>query len=130
LAKAAPAAAAYPEDRSLIVHDEVQRVVYKSGASEEKHIFVLKVLDERGVDDWKEYSIGYNSEQRIIIEKAEVIKVNGTKVPAETNGNQLVFTNLEAGDAIHFTYKLENYNQGRLASHFWDKYYFTHSLPY
>jgi cytochrome c-type biogenesis protein CcmH/NrfG len=130
LAKAAPSAAAYPEDRVLIVYDEVQRVVYKSGASEEKRIFVLKVLDEKGVDDWKEYSIGYNSDQRMVVEKAEVIKQNGTKVPAETNNNQLVFTNLEAGDAIHYTYKLENYNKGRLASHFWDRYYFTHFLPY
>ncbi|WP_347159612.1 DUF3857 domain-containing protein [Pontibacter chitinilyticus] len=130
LAKAAPGAAAYPEDRTLIVYDEVQRVVYKSGASEERRIFVLKMLDEQGVDDWKEYEIGYNSDQRMVVEKAEVIKKNGTKVPAETNGNQLVFTNLEVGDAIHYTYKLENYNEGRLASHFWDKYYFTHFLPY
>ncbi|MER2998101.1 DUF3857 domain-containing protein [Pontibacter populi] len=130
LFKAAPGVDAYPEDRSLVVHDEVQRVVYKSGASEEKHIFVLKVLDEQGVDNWKEYNIGYNSDQRLVVEKAEVIKRNGTKVPAETNDNQLVFTNLEAGDAIHFTYKLENYNKGRLASHFWHKYYFQHSLPY
>lgn len=130
LTKAAPGAEAYPESRSLIVYDEVQRVVYKSGASEERRIFVVKVLDEQGVDDWKEYGIGYNSDQRMVVEKAEVIKKNGTKVPAETNGNQLVFTNLEAGDGIYFTYKLENYNKGRLASHFWDKYYFTHSLPY
>lgn len=130
LAKAAPAADAYPEDRVLILYDEVQRVVYKSGASEERRIFVLKVLDERGVNDWKEYNIGYNSDQRMVVEKAEVIKRNGMKVPAETSGNQLVFTNLEAGDAIHYSYKLENYNKGRLASHFWDKYYFTHFLPY
>ncbi|WP_242923563.1 DUF3857 domain-containing protein [Pontibacter liquoris] len=130
LTKAAPGAEAYPEDRTLIVYDEVQRVVYKSGASEERRIFVIKMLDEQGVDNWKEYSIGYNSDQRLVVEKAEVIKKNGTKVPAETNGNQLVFTNLETGDAIHYTYKLENYNKGRLASHFWDKYYFTHFLPY
>jgi tetratricopeptide (TPR) repeat protein len=130
LAKAAPGADAYPEDRTLIVYDEVQRVVYKSGASEERRIFVVKMLDEQGVNGSKEYNIGYNSDQRMMVEKAEVIKKNGMKVPAETNGNQLVFTNLEVGDAIHYTYKLENYNKGRLASHFWDKYYFTHFLPY
>ncbi|KAA9331794.1 DUF3857 domain-containing protein [Adhaeribacter soli] len=130
LAKAAPAAAAYPEDKGLIVHDEVQRVVYPGGASEEKRIFVVKVLNTKGLEDWKEYSISYHNYQRLLVEKAEVIKANGTKVPAETNGNDIVFTNLEVGDAIHVTHRLQTYLEGQLAAHFWDKYYFTHGMPY
>ncbi|MFD2512346.1 tetratricopeptide repeat protein [Pontibacter locisalis] len=130
LYKAAPGSDAYPEDKALILHDEVQRVVYEGGASEEKRIYLMKILNARGIDDWKEYNIPYSNDQRLVIEKAEVIKANGTKVPAETNQNQVVFTNLEVGDGLHVTYRLQNFHQGRLASHFWDKYYFTHGMPY
>ncbi|WP_210463773.1 tetratricopeptide repeat protein [Rufibacter roseolus] len=130
LIKKAPAAATYPEHSSLVLLDEVQKVVYKGGASEEKRTIVVKTFNQQGVEFWKEYGIDYHNMQRQLLEKAEVVKQNGNKVPAESNNGQLVFTNLEPGDAIHITYKLENHLLGKLASHFWDRHFFTHYLPY
>ncbi|HUM45903.1 MAG TPA: tetratricopeptide repeat protein [Chitinophagales bacterium] len=128
--KKAPAAAEYPEDNSLILGNEVQKVVYGGGASEEKHIMVVKVFNQQGIDIWKEYWIESNSMQTYLIEKAEVVKVNGSKVEAETNDSHIVFTTLEAGDAIHITYRLKNYLTGKLAPHFWEEFYFSHWYPY
>ena len=61
----------------------------------------MKVLNEKGIDLWKEHSLGYNPwRQRLIIEKAEVVKPGGSKFVAKQNDNDLVFTNLAKGDAV------------------------------
>lgn len=128
--KNAPDKSSYPEDNSLVLLDEVQKVVYSGGASEEKHILEVKVFNAQGIDRWKQHQINYFSMQDLLIEKAEVIKTNGSKVAAETNGGTVVFNSLEEGDAIHLTYRIENYQVGKLSPHFWDKCFFSHYYPY
>jgi tetratricopeptide (TPR) repeat protein len=125
----APAKSAYPDDQILTLDNEVQKVVYQNGGSEEKHFFIAKVLTQTGLDRLKEYNISYNNDQNYSVEVAEVIKANGVKVPAETDGSQLVFTNLEIGDVVNIRYKLENYHVGAMSSHFWDSFYFSDGLP-
>lgn len=128
--KKSPKATSFPDDNSLILLDEVQKVVYAGGASEEKHFFLVKIFNAQGIEKWKEYMVDHNNMQSFIIEKAEVIKANGSKVEAEVNDDHIVFTTIEAGDAIHVTYKLKNYLTGKLAPHFWDRFYFSHWYPY
>ena len=130
LIKNAPKAQDYPDNHSIILNEEVQAVVYENGGSEEKHFFTSKVFTQKGLENYKQYNISYNSDQTLIVEVAETIKTNGSKTPAEQNENQLVFTNLEVGDIINVRYKLRNYNVGSLASHFWTSFYFSHGSPY
>jgi len=88
------------------------------------------LFNQAGIDVWKEYNIGYNQyTQRLVIDKAEVIKSDGSHVKAEENDGYLVFTSLEAGDAIHILYKIENYYTGNLSSQFWDKFHFNYFIP-
>ncbi|MDD5569710.1 MAG: transglutaminase domain-containing protein, partial [Bacteroidales bacterium] len=130
ICKSSPKASEYPEDNSVILLDETQKIVYSGGASEEKHIILIKVLNAQGIDTWKNYTIYYYYMQRLLIEKAEVIKPSGSKIAAETSDNKIVFTSLEVGDAIHITYKVENYYVGKLAPYFSNKCYFSHAFPY
>lgn len=130
LIKSAPKPQDYPDDHAIILDEEVQTVVYENGGSEEKHFYITKVLTQKGLEELKEYAIPYDNDQTLSVEVAETIKPNGTKTPAEQNDNNLVFTNLEVGDVINIRYKLQNYNVGSLASHFWDSFYFTHGSPY
>ncbi|UKJ08972.1 DUF3857 domain-containing protein [Solitalea lacus] len=125
----AGAAAKYPDDNSIIVNMEKQKVVYPGGASEEKNIVVAKILTNEGLEYWKKVSIAVYGDQNSTLEKAEVIKANGTKVQAESDESTIVFTNLEVGDAIQFIYKVENHNPGKLRGYFWDKFYFSRSFP-
>ncbi|MFT5819771.1 MAG: cytochrome c-type biogenesis protein CcmH/NrfG [Crocinitomix sp.] len=127
--KNAPSAEDYPEDNSVIVTREKQVVIHEKGAVEERHFSVIKVFDKAGVDFWKEYSIQRSGSQKLIIEKAEVLKADGTKNVAETSGNYCVFTNLEPGDGIFLSYKFQNYYQGNLAEHYWGKQYFDYFIP-
>ncbi|MGX5688268.1 transglutaminase domain-containing protein [Arcticibacter tournemirensis] len=126
----APAASAYPDDNVLILNESTQAVIYPGGGSEERHLMLAKILNTSGLDGWKEYAASVKNWQNYIIEDAEVIKSNGSKVPAEVNETQIVFTNLEVGDCVFVRYKLYNYSQGQLANKFWDSFYFSHGYPY
>lgn len=111
------------DDNAVVLHDEIQKIIYAEGGSEEKEIIVTKILSKSGVDNWKEYQISYNSySQRLIVEEAKITKPNGSKSEAERNGSYLVFTGLEVGDIVTIIYRLENYNYGTLASEFWEKH--------
>lgn len=108
----------------------MQKVVYPEGAAEEKSEMLVKVFNQNGIDTWKEYAVAYNRyRQRLIIDKAEVLKKDGNKVQAEKNESVLVFTNLESGDAIHVSYRVEDYNTGKLAHQFWEQFNFNVEYP-
>lgn len=128
--KNAPEADKYPEDNSLILDEDIQKVVYSGGASEERYFLGVKMFNAEGVDLWKEYTIPQSNSERLVIEKAEVIKKNGSRVTAETNDNKVVFTSLEIGDAISLQYHTEEYQIGKLSPYFSDKRYFSHRIPY
>ena len=110
--------------------DERQTIVYPEGAWEQYSTIVIKINTEKGIDDWKESYIPFNEyTQTLLIEKAEVVKKNGGKVTAEKNENEMVFTNLEVGDAVVMRYRIQNYARGRLAKEFWDRYTFNAFVP-
>lgn len=110
--------------------DERCDVLHPERNSESYNTLCVKILNEAGIDYWKESSIGYdNSRQRLIIEKAEILKPNGSRITAEQNGNEMVFPNLEIGDGVYFRYRLVNYAYGRMAREFWTSYYFNAFVP-
>lgn len=131
LYKSSPAASAYPNDNSIYLLKDMQQVIYDgNGASEERNELLIKIFNKAGIDDWKELSIGYNAYiQKLIVSKAEILKKDGSKVQAETNDGEVVFSSLEIGDAIHLQYKLENSTTGKLAAHFAEDFAFNSGYP-
>ena len=112
------------------VFDEKNKIVYPEGGSQTYTTIIVRVLNQKGVDYWHQTSIGYNEySERILIEKAELIKKNNAKINAEVNDNQVVFPNLEIGDVILVRYKTESYFRGRFAKDFWDTYSFSSTVP-
>ncbi|MFL5789796.1 MAG: DUF3857 domain-containing protein, partial [Flavisolibacter sp.] len=110
--------------------DEKGTVIYDVGASESYVTYAAKIYTQKGIDSWKEINIPYNDNtETLLIEKSEVVKPNGSRVPAERNDNQLVFTGLEAGDAIYIKYRIQEYSKGRLGREFWDKFTFNSFVP-
>ena len=128
--QSSPNKADYPDDNSIILLNDKKRIVFPEGATEEQDEILVKILDKSAIETWKEYTVAYNSYiQRFIPDKAEVLKANGSKVQAEKNENQFVFTSLEAGDAIHLSYKIEDYQTGQMALQFWDDFTFQYFIP-
>lgn len=129
--KASPKADAYPNDNSIYLLKELQQIIYpENGATEERHQYLIKILNQSGIDSWKEVSLPYNSySERLVVLKTEILKKDGSRVQAERNDNQVVFTSLEVGDAIHIYYKLETSQSGRLAEHFSQEFGFNSWYP-
>jgi hypothetical protein len=122
-----PSAADYPEDNSVLLLYDNQLVFYPEGAQEHRVEIAIKALTPSAVEQWKEYQIEYYANQRLLLDKYEIIKANGQKVKAETNhSGRIVFANLEAGDVLHLIYRLQDYRRGILAKHFYD----VHSLQF
>jgi tetratricopeptide (TPR) repeat protein len=119
----------YDNDYYYLLNEKFT-ILYPEGASEEYNTIAIKILNKKGIDTWKESTISYNSNsQSLSIEKAEVIKKNGAKSPAEQNNNSVVFTNLEEGDVVLFKYKLQSYSTGRLAKEYWSDFLFKSFVP-
>lgn len=130
LIKAAPSAQDFPDDPAILLLDDVKRVVYDGGSSETLQEMLIKVFNKQGIDDFKEYSLGYNSyAEALNIEKAVVRKKDGTEVKADINGGYIVFKSLEEEDCIYIRWRKKNYYGGKLHNHFWDTYYFNYYYP-
>ena len=126
----APSSKDFPEDNSIMLFNDIQLIVYPEAAKEYRFDFAVKILNQSGIDNWKEYDIDYNSNsQKLIIDKVEVIKANGNKIKAETDDNSVVFTNLEIGDVCHLEYRLQDYSRGELAKQFFDQFLFQYIIP-
>ena len=125
----APKAADYPNDHSIVLLDDNQLVYYPEGAQEHRFEMLVKVLNQAGIEAWKEYGIYYHN-QRLLLDKYEVIKSNGRKVRAETDHRgTVVFTNLEIGDVLRLEYRLQDYITGTFSKHFFDQHLFRYSVP-
>jgi tetratricopeptide (TPR) repeat protein len=123
LIEKAPSGESYPEDNAIILLDDAKKVIYDEGTSEFAEDLLVKVFNNEGIDDWKEYYIPYNSyTQKIIIEEALSIKKDGSKVKADIDGNHIVFKTLETDDFIYLKWKIRNYYSGKLSGHFWDDF--------
>jgi tetratricopeptide (TPR) repeat protein len=126
----APSAQDYPEDNSVILINDNQIVVYPEAAKEYHYEIAIKILNQSGIESWKEYGIDYNSNtQKLIVDKAEVVKAGGNTVKAETNNNNVVFTNLEVGDVLHLDYRIQDFSTGELAKQFFDQFLFRYNIP-
>jgi transglutaminase superfamily protein len=103
--KLAPSAEDYPGESSVILCSDEQFVHYPNGGSESRKVILVKILTPAGIDTWKEnYVPGYSNDESLL-EKAEVLKKDGSKLKAEVANGHVVFTNIEPGDGILFIYK-------------------------
>ncbi|MBL4755216.1 MAG: DUF3857 domain-containing protein [Flavobacteriales bacterium] len=105
-------------------------VLFKEGASTQFNSMAIRVHNETGVERWKDINIGYDSGSEVLrIEKAEVVKANGTKIKADESGNQVVFSSLEAGDCIYIEYRIDNYVGEVLTNEFSTQFLFNGFEP-
>ncbi|MBK9246788.1 MAG: DUF3857 domain-containing protein [Ignavibacteria bacterium] len=128
--KASPTASQHPEASSSIVLCKTNRVVYPQGASETSEELLIRVFNDKGIDRFKEYYVGYNSySQNLIIEKAVTIKTDGSEIRGDVDKGHIVFKSLEKNDFIYIKWHIRNFNSGKLAKHFWDEFYFNRYFP-
>lgn len=129
------------EDAVVLANVDVVRV-YPNGLSSRVHQEVVRVLNDRGVDRNRVERIRYSSgDQEVKVEKARVIKKDGTVVESRTENDQhmtdswagmffdsrqrtVAFANLEPGDVVEVTWRRDDISQQNMfADYFGDVSY-------
>ena len=130
LITAAPTANEYPNDHSIVLLNETKLMFYPEGATEYLCEVAIKILNKSGIEVWKEYQIPYYGGQSLTLDKSEIIKANGQKVKAETNGNShIVFTNLEVNDVLYLEYRIKDMATDIFSKHIFDQTNFKYFVP-
>lgn len=112
------------------MQSEKNVVLYPEGGREEIYVYAIKILNQKGIDEYKHVSLSYNSRiEDLIILDAQLIKSNKRRTKPEINENQIVCTGLEIGDVIYVKYKKKVYSSGRFAKEFYDQFLFDNSIP-
>lgn len=94
--------------------------LYEEAGGKSRYVIVYEVTSSKGVENLKEYNLGLWSNYSII--KSEIVKPNGTIVPAERSGSEFVFNGLEIGDIIYIDYQLNFNGYGRFYKDFVESY--------
>lgn len=120
----------YPDDPSILLLYDTKMMFHPEGASEYHVDMAAKILNQTGIEMWKEYQIPVYGNQNLTLDKAEIIKPNGQKIKAETNGySHIVFTNLEVNDVLYMEYRIKDYSSDVYSKHFADQYVFQYTMP-
>lgn len=121
----------FPDDGAVYLLDDTKRVVYPEGASESMREIAVKAFNSIGVDEFKEYQIGYNGYlQSLTVEKACVVKAKDqSEIKADVKDNHIVFKSFETGDMIYIKWHVKDFYSSKLSSHFWDDIYVNGFIP-
>jgi hypothetical protein len=109
----------------VVLLDEYLVNILPEGGRKSKVVYVYEVMNENGVEELKEYNLGYGYN----INKSEIIKPDGSIVPAERGGGSLVFTNLKVGDVVYIDYDKMDNATGRFYKDFNLSYAFNGYFP-
>ncbi|MCD2421780.1 DUF3857 domain-containing protein [Niabella pedocola] len=104
--------------------DQRDVILYPDGGNEQYTTSMVRIVNEKGIERYKEVSLNYDNNQSLLIEKAEVIKKD-KRVQGDKKEGDIVFTNLEPGDVVFIRYRLRTFANGHFAKDFADQYFFT-----
>ena len=110
-----------------ILLDEIATLLYEEGGGKTKVNLLYEVTSDKGIENFKEYSLNLSSGFSII--KSEIVKPDGSLVPADVNYSDFVFKGLEKGDVIHISYQSNFKSTGRFYKDFVDYYQFDAYHP-
>lgn len=125
----APGSEEYPADDAVTLMQDMRYLIYDGGAYEFKEELFIRVLNDNGVDWYSNVNISYFSNQTLSVEKAVVIKNDGSRIEGEINESQIVFKSLEKDDFIYVKYKLRQHNKGLLSGQLWEMQNFSSFQP-
>ena len=106
--------------------DEYIVNVLPEGGRKSKVTYLYEITSEKGIEEMKEYNLQSSSNN---ILKSEIVKQDGSIVPAEEGDGTLVFTDLKIGDVIYIQYERYENSYGRFYKDFDLSCYFNSYYP-
>ncbi|MES2573580.1 MAG: transglutaminase domain-containing protein [Bacteroidota bacterium] len=110
----------------VLLLDEYLVNVFPEGGKKARSSYLFEITSESGIEKMKEYSINLDSNSVL---KSEIIKEDGSIVPAEQGDDMLVFSNLKVGDVIYIKYERIENGTGRFYKDFNLSCYFDSESP-
>jgi len=110
-----------------VLLDDENNLVYEEGGSKTHNIYIYEVTSDNGIEMLKEYNLGLSGNYNII--KSEIVKPNGSIVPADRSGSKLVFKNLNNDDVVYIDYEYLTTKTGRFYKDYTDDVSFDSYHP-
>ena len=110
-----------------ILLDDGNIELFNEGGGKYRFVLAYEITSDSGVERFKEYNLGLSGNYNII--KSEIVKANGSVVPADRSGSNLVFNGLTIGDVIHIDYQNSFSNVGRFYKDYVDYFQFGSFHP-
>lgn len=109
-----------------VLLDEFIVNVLPEGGRKSKITMLYEITSEKGIEEMKEYNL---QTYRNTLLKSEIVKQDGSIVPAEEGDGTLVFTDLKVGDVIYIQYERYENSYGRFYRDFDVSCYFNSYYP-
>ncbi len=111
---------------NVLLH-QIHLLQYENGGGRYRQYEMFEVTSQKGIENIKEYNLGLYGDYTIF--KSEIIKEDGSLVPAERSGSSLVFNGLSIGDVVYVTYETNFVKTGRWFKEFIDVHSFGSYHP-
>ncbi|MGL2966071.1 transglutaminase domain-containing protein [Flavobacterium sp. XGLA_31] len=106
--------------------DEYIVNILPEGGRKSKIALAYEITTENGIEEMKEYKLNTYS---ITLQKSEIVKEDGSLVPADEGDGTLVFPNLKVGDVVYIEYESFSNSYGRFYKDFNLDCYFNSTFP-
>lgn len=110
-----------------ILLDQIDVLQYKEGGGRYQASIIYEVTSQQGINSLKEYNLGLYGDYTIF--KSEIVRQDGSVVPAECSGSNCVFNGLGIGDVILLDYTKSFKSSGRFYKDFVDSKGFSSYHP-
>lgn len=108
-----------------VLLDEYIVNILPEGGRKSKILFLYEITQENGIEEMKEYNLS----SYFTLLKSEVVRADGSILPAEKGDGTLVFSDLKIGDVIYIEYEDFDSNSGRFYKDFNLGCYFNSVYP-
>lgn len=110
-----------------ILLDQIDVLNFKEGGGRYQTSIIYEVTSQLGINSLKEYNLGLYGDYTLF--KSEIVRQDGSVVPAECSGSNCVFNGLSIGDVILLDYTKSFRSSGRFYKDFIDSKGFSSYHP-
>lgn len=110
-----------------ILFDDSNIEMFEEGGFKYRYTYVYEITSNNGIDTFKEYNLGLGGSYKFL--KSELVKPDGSLVPADRSGSNLVFNDITIGDVVYIDYEGTVSTTGRFYKDISDKIQFDSFHP-
>lgn len=99
-----------------ILYNHKTTVLYPEGGRESMQTFVVKILNQKGIETFKEFALNSSEIEENSILDIFLVKPDKKKVfPEIYENNQIICSSLDVDDILYIKYKTQYYYQGKMS---------------